>query len=208
MKHLQGTTYQVTGESNTQRIVFFHGSGGGPDTPFMEFFTDQWHALGFEVVRPDFPYWQKVRATGVKRPPDRIERLVEQMRMWLSELQRDGKPLWLAGKSLGSRVMLRLADEFEAQGQIALGFPFNPPSKPERSRLDELGYARSPGLIIEGTRDPFAKQVRSSALGLPSHWQIQWLEGADHGFEPTAAKRHLRERLWLQASRLTEEFLK
>ena len=207
MKQLNGIHYQVDGEQHTQRIVFFHGSGGGPDTPFMRFFTAQWHALGFEVVRPDFPYWQKVRETGKPRPPDRMERLVAHMEDWLSAIQSDGKPLWFAGKSLGSRVMLRLADTFAAQGQIALGFPFNPPAKPEQSRLTELADTQIPGLIIEGTRDPFAKQIRDTQLMLPRHWQLEWLEGADHGFEPTAAKRHLRDSLWHQASRLTEEFL-
>ncbi|MFP3458879.1 alpha/beta family hydrolase, partial [Psychrobacter sp. SIMBA_152] len=79
--------------------------------------------------------------------------LVDAIDKLLSELQQDNKPLVLMGKSLGSRVMLRLADKYGAKAVIALGFPFHPPQKPEKSRLEELKMTQAPGLILQGTRD-------------------------------------------------------
>lgn len=151
--------YQQQNPEGVFRIVFLHGSGGGPDTAFMDFFAEQGIALGAELVRPDFPYWEKVRETGKPRPPNKMQALVDAIDELLIELQQDNKPLVLMGKSLGSRVMLRLADKSGAKAVIALGFPFHPPQKPEKSRLEELEMTQAPGLILQGTRDPFSKPL-------------------------------------------------
>ncbi|MGM0480614.1 MAG: alpha/beta fold hydrolase [Pseudomonadota bacterium] len=202
-------TYQQQNPDGCFRIVFLHGSGGGPDTEFMSFFSQQCVALGAEVVRPDFPYWQQVRVTGKPRPPNNMPTLVEATVELLHYLQQDDKPLVLMGKSLGSRVMLRLADDFPAQvkAQIALGFPFFPPRQAHKSRLPELSLSQIPGLILQGTRDPFSKPLLAESVQLPDNWQLQWLTGADHGFSATRAKAAHTPQLWQQAATAIEEFL-
>ncbi|MGM0905174.1 MAG: alpha/beta family hydrolase [Pseudomonadota bacterium] len=178
----------------------------------MNFFALQCTALGAEVVRPDFPYWEKVREIGKHRPPNKMVVLVDAIDELLSNLQQDSKPLILMGKSLGSRVMLRLADKYSAKAVIALGFPFHPPHKPEKSRLEELGMTQAPGLILQGTRDPFSKPIRKKVEGderaeLPGNWRLQWLEGADHGFTATKAKAANTPKLWQEAVDAIKEFI-
>ena len=204
--------YQQQNSNGTFRIVFLHGSGGGPDTEFMDFFTEQVVVLGAEVVRPDFPYWEMVRKTGKQRPPNKMPVLVDAIDELLSELQQDNKPLVLMGKSLGSRVMLRLADKYSAKAVIALGFPFHPPHKPEKSRLEELEMSQAPGLILQGTRDPFSKPIRKKIedhekVELPENCCLQWLEGADHGFAATKAKAVNTPKLWQEAADAIKEFI-
>jgi len=204
--------YQQQNPNGSFRIVFLHGSGGGPDTEFMDFFAEQGMALGAEVVRPDFPYWEKVRETGKPRPPNKMPVLVEAVDTLLTELQQDGKPLVLIGKSLGSRVMLRLADKHRAKAVIALGFPFHPPQKPENSRLEELQLTQANGLILQGTRDPFSKPLlkkaeQEQAVELPANWQLKWLKGADHGLAATKAKAADTPKLWQQAADAIKEFI-
>lgn len=204
--------YQQQNPAGAFRIVFLHGSGGGPDTAFMNFFAEQGMVLGAELVRPDFPYWEKVRETGKPRPPNKMQALVEAIDELLSELQQDNKPFVLMGKSLGSRVMLRLADKYGAKAVIALGFPFHPPQKPEKSRHEELEMTQVPGLILQGTRDPFSKPLlkraeQGQSVELPHNWQVQWLEGADHGFAATKAKAANTPKLWQQAADAIKEFI-
>ena len=204
--------YQQQNPEGAFRIVFLHGSGGGPDTAFMDFFAEQGIALGAELVRPDFPYWEKVRETGKPRPPNKMQALFDAIDELLIELQQDNKPLVLMGKSLGSRVMLRLADKSGAKAVIALGFPFHPPQKPEKSRLEELEMTQAPGLILQGTRDPFSKSLlkraeQGQSVELPHNWQLQWLEGADHGFAATKAKAENTPKLWQQAADAIKEFI-
>lgn len=207
MKAQAITTFKRQNLSGVMRVVFLHGSGGGPATPFMDFFAEQCVELGLEVIRPNFPYWDKVIETGKPRPPNKMSVLVDAIADMLTLLQQDGKPLVLMGKSLGSRVMLRVADDFNARRLIALGFPFVPPAKPERSRLQELGLTRAPGLILQGTRDPFSKPLVQQPFNLPPHWQLQWLEGADHGFEATKAKSALTPVIWQQAAEAIRGFI-
>lgn len=204
--------YQQQNSNGTFRIVFLHGSGGGPDTEFMNFFAEQGVELGAEVVRPDFPYWEKVRETGKQRPPNKMAVLVDAIDELLGNLQQDSKPLILMGKSLGSRVMLRLADKYSAKAVIALGFPFHPPQKPEKSRLEELEMTQTPGLILQGTRDPFSKPIRKKVedrekIELPGNWRLQWLDGADHGFAATKAKAANTPKLWQEAADAIKEFI-
>ena len=199
--------YQQQNSAGRQRIVFLHGSGGGPDTAFMNYFADNCVAAGYEVVRPDFPYWQNVRETGKPRPPNKMPVLVDAIAELLNTLQQDNKPLVLMGKSLGSRVMLRLAEQYKPHALVALGFPFNPPSKPQNSRLEELSMAQAPGLILQGTRDPFSKPLRQQPFNLPANWQLQWLEGADHGFAATKAKSAQTPLIWQQAADAIRGFI-
>lgn len=204
--------YQQENPDGLFRIVFLHGSGGGPDTPFMDFFAQQCVRLGAEVIRPDFPYWEAVRSTGKPRPPNKMPVLVEATETLLGKLQKDGKPLVLMGKSLGSRVMLRLADAYQAEAVIALGFPFCPPQKPTQSRTEELTLTQCPGLILQGTRDPFSKPLRKQQgkdelIPLPENWSLQWLDGGDHSFEATKAKSANTAVIWRQAAVAIKEFI-
>ncbi|MFQ6019077.1 MAG: alpha/beta family hydrolase [Kiloniellaceae bacterium] len=49
-----------------------HGAGAPMDGPFMNAFAAGLTAAGFRVARFEFPYMQILRATGTRRPPDRL----------------------------------------------------------------------------------------------------------------------------------------
>ena len=44
----------------------------------------------------------------------------------------------IGGKSMGGRVATTLADELGVAGLVCLGYPFHPPGRPDRTRVDHL----------------------------------------------------------------------
>ena len=72
--------------------------------------------------------------------------------------------------------------------------------------------SRAPGLILQGTRDPFSKPLmkkkdQGECVTLPDNWSLRWLEGADHGFEATKAKSADTPVIWQQAAAAIKEFI-
>jgi Predicted hydrolase of the alpha/beta-hydrolase fold len=180
------------------RIIFAHGAGAGLQSDFMQYFALALALNDIEVVRFNFPYWQKFMDSGVRRPPNRMVELEHCMRTVASQFN-DGKPLFLMGKSMGSRVAFRLADELDAKAAIALGFPFHPIGKPDKLRLDDLNNCCAQNLIIQGTRDNFGKPEQVRRYNLPANVAVKWIEGGDHSLEPTKRSGYAREQLWQAA---------
>ena len=52
-------------------LVLAHGAGAPADSPFMELLAAALSAQGVTTVRFEFPYMEKRREDGKKRPPDR-----------------------------------------------------------------------------------------------------------------------------------------
>lgn len=164
------------------KIVFAHGAGAGPDSEFMINLSQMLEDRGFQVVRFAFPYWQKVIETGKKRPPDTAAKLDAYMRKLA--LEHADEPLIVMGKSMGARVAFRIADEVNALAAIGVGFPFHPPGRQEKHRLDELKNNRDANLIIQGTNDPFGKRHWVRQQQLPENLQLEWIEQANHDLTP------------------------
>ena len=106
------------------------------DTPFMEFFAQELSKHGYRVVRFEFPYMAERRTTGKKKPPNRQPILEETWLQVIAQFPTD--KLYIGGKSMGGRVASMVADRQQVRGAICLGYPFHPPGKPEKLRIEHL----------------------------------------------------------------------
>lgn len=173
------------------RFLFAHGAGAPMDTPFMTSIAEGLAASGLRVIRFEFPYMARRRDDGKRRGPDRMPVLLESWRAVLAGLEPSATPTLVGGKSMGGRAAASLAAEPDgaelADAVVCLGYPFHPPGKPERTRLEPLRGARLPTLIVQGERDRFgtSEDVESYALGRPV--EVVWIPDGDHSFVPRKA---------------------
>jgi hypothetical protein len=93
----------------------------------------------------------------------------------------------IGGKSMGGRMAAMLADEVGAVGLVCLGYPFHPPGKPERTRLEALAALRTPALICQGERDPFGNRDDVAGYTLSPSVQLAWIPDGEHSFKPRKA---------------------
>lgn len=198
MSSSQRVAMQRDNPQGQVRVVFAHGAGAGLQSDFMQFFALGLALNDIEVVRFNFPYWQKFMDSGVRRPPNPMPELEHTMASVVAQFD-DGKPLYLLGKSMGARVAFRIADKVGASAVIALGFPFHPVGKPEKLRLDDLANDCRRNLIIQGTRDSFGKPAEVATYKLPANVRMHWLEGGDHSLEPTKRSGLERAQIWQSA---------
>ncbi len=135
-------------------------------------------AVGFEVVRFNFPYREK----GSKRP-DPMPVLKESIASVAAKMRGRGK-LIIGGRSMGGRAASMLAsDGFECDGVLLLAYPLHPAGQPEKLRVAHLASIHVPVLCFNGTRDELCRRdlMEDAVRGL-ERWQMHWLEGADHSF--------------------------
>lgn len=170
------------------RYLFAHGAGAPMDTSFMDAIARGLSAAGIQVVRFEFPYMAKRRDDGKRGWPDRMPVLLETWRTVLAGLPPLDIPTLIGGKSMGGRAAATLAAEPDdtalIDGVICLGYPFHPPGKPEKTRLEPLQNAQRPTLIVQGERDRFGgpEEVKRYALEPPV--EIVWIPDGDHSFVP------------------------
>lgn len=175
----------VDGPKNAARtFLFAHGAGAPMDSPFMNRVAEGVAASGIRVVRFEFPYMQRRRETGKGGAPDPPRVLIQSFR----EAVRDagGKGLVIGGKSMGGRIASMVADEAGVGGVVCMGYPFHPPSRPEKTRTKHLENLRTPTLILQGTRDSFGLPEDVAAYKLSGAIRIEWIEDGDHSFKPRA----------------------
>jgi len=177
-------------------VILAHGAGAGMDHEFMEFVAIGLAERGLRVVRFEFPYMAQRRATGNRRPPDRLPVLRE---TWLSAIESvDAQRLVIGGKSMGGRIASLIADEATVDGLVCLGYPFHPSGKPEQVRTEHLASLRTPTLILQGERDALGNRDEVSGYTLSEQIKLHWLTDGDHGFKPRkasgkTAEENLRE---------------
>ncbi|GGK82395.1 alpha/beta hydrolase [Planomonospora parontospora subsp. parontospora] len=133
-------------------LVLTHGSAGGVDAPDLLAVRDAVLGIGGLVARVTQPF----RLRGARAPGS----AVKQDEAWaaaVAEVRRShpGLPLVQGGRSNGARVACRTAGAVGAEAVVALAFPLHPPSRPERSRAQELRAAGVDVLAVSGDRDPF-----------------------------------------------------
>jgi len=168
-------------------LILAHGAGQGMDSPFMEHFGHALGRAGLGVIRFELPYMAETRRTGKRKPPDREPVLRECWNLVIDRALADGTPrrrLLIGGKSLGGRIASLIADEREVAGLICLGYPFHPPGKPDRLRVDHLASLGTQALICQGTRDPFGKQEEVQGYRLSGSITVAWIEDGEHSFKP------------------------
>ena len=101
---------------------------------------------------------------------------------FVCEIERLDGTIIIGGKSMGGRVASRILIESKAKGCIALGYPFHPPGRPSKLRVDHLPEILKPLLIIQGTRDPFGKAEEKPEQYLSKESRLYWLQDGDHSF--------------------------
>ncbi len=181
-----GGSVRIEGPSQGPRLLLCHGAGAGHDSEFLVALRAALAACGVRVIALDFTYMVQMRREQRRRPPPKINRLVDELAGWRERLH-DIDPetsLWLGGKSMGGRVASELVAKEGADGVVLLGYPFHPPAKPERLRLDHWPSIDCPLLLIQGTRDPFGTREEVESYTLPAQLECHFLEGGDHDWRP------------------------
>ena len=185
-------------------VLLAHGAGAGMDTDFMNAISDGLSQHQIQVVRFEFPYMAKRRHTGKKSPPNRLPILQQTFQEHIYQLPA---PLFLAGKSMGGRVATTIVQSSTAMGAIAYGYPFHPPGRPEKLRIEHLTEISKRLLIVQGSRDPFGKRIENPLQWLPHHAQLTWLEDGDHSFKPRKSSGRTLEQNISEAVEATVIFM-
>jgi predicted alpha/beta-hydrolase family hydrolase len=148
-------------------FVFAHGAGAGSSHPWMQAWAERLASVGSgsianananananaTIVTFDYPYVQR----GGRMPDRAPTLLAEHLRVLEEARAQHTGPVYLIGKSMGSRMGCHLNLEQPAgaiAGLICLGYPLVSPGK-SRKRRDEVLLAQSgaPILFVQGTRD-------------------------------------------------------
>lgn len=165
-------------------FLFAPGAGAPSTSDWMIAWRDRLATIG-QVETLDYPYMR----AGRKRP-DRLPVLIEAHRAALAACRaRAHGPIFLAGKSMGSRVGCHLALEEPVAGVICFGFPLVGATG---ARRDEVLLAlRRPVLLVQGSRDPLCPldvlaEVRQRMIAPVT---LVVVEGGDHSLSVSAAQR-------------------
>jgi len=172
-------------------ILLAHGSGANMDSDFMSAMSTLLVERGFLVLRFDYPYMQRARETGRRRPPDRRVVLERAHHAAIKELARVAPKsrILLAGKSLGGRIASYVTAEDTdgglTAGLVFFGYPLHPRKQHEKIRCDHFAILSVPALFLQGTRDDLCDlDLLTQALGTyAGSATLQIVEGGDHGFD-------------------------
>ncbi|MCG8391943.1 MAG: alpha/beta hydrolase [Pseudomonadales bacterium] len=191
-------------------LVLAHGAGAPMDSDFMETLAQGLAENGISVVRFEFPYMQRRREDGKKRPPNPAGQLLAHFQSVVETVADPALPVWVGGKSMGGRMASMLAAQQMANiaGVAAFGYPFHPPGKPEKTRTEHLPQLLVPMLVCQGQRDPFGKPDEVSGYGLPEQVHLHWLTAGDHDFKPLKASGLDQQTLIAEAAEHTATFIR
>ena len=233
MAKIQGTNLQTITEANTKDVAFDmevhvakapvaclilgHGAGAGKEHEFMQDMANELVAKGISTVLFNFPYMQTIKSTGKRRPPDKADKLMSHFAAVIESCSKDNSalrnlPVFIGGKSMGGRMATMVYEGISnVKGAIALGYPFHPPGKPEKTRTEHLLTATKPLLIIQGERDTFGtkSEIESGEenYALSSIIECVFLEDGDHSFKPRKASGKTQQEHIVKAAELTAAFI-
>lgn len=178
-------------------VIFAHGAGANMSHEFMNDISKLLNASGINVLRFNFPFMDKRALTGKRYPPDRMPKLLicyETVIEHVVEKKLNrGLPLFIGGKSMGSRVAASLVADSDLlknsllekiSGVFCIGYPFHPTKKPEKLRLEPLVDANKPVLIVQGDRDTLGNKLEIISYQLAEHCKCVFLEDGDHSLKP------------------------
>lgn len=188
------------------RLLLAHGAGAPMDSEFMQVMAEGLCGRGIDVWRFEFPYMAERRQTGKKRPPSPAAQLLLSFRDAIATA-RDALPLFIGGKSMGGRIASTVANEVEVAGVVCLGYPFHPPGKPEKTRVEHLFELARPCLIVQGTRDPLGSASEVESYALPEQIAWCWLEDGDHDFKPRVKSGYRQADHWHSAQVAAANFM-
>lgn len=195
-------------------LLLAHGAGAPADSQFMASLSEALMSQGIANIRFEFPYMKRRREDGRKRPPDRQPALLAHFRDLIHQVAaaRGGR-VFIGGKSMGGRIASMLAAETDlaevVKGCVCFGYPFHPPGKSERWRVDHFDRFCCPVMILQGTRDPFGKreEVQNHEALAGSSCHIHWLEGGNHDLKPLARQSETQDVMIANAARAAAVFM-
>jgi predicted alpha/beta-hydrolase family hydrolase len=175
-------------------LILAHGAGAGQDHPFMTAAARGFAARGLATVTFNFPYME--RRSSAPNPAPQLEACWRQVivsvrdRGWLKN-----RALVIGGKSMGGRMASHIA---ATPGELAvppaalvfLGYPLQPPGRPDKIRSAHLPSIAAPMLFVQGTRDTFgtAADLAPIVTGLSRGTTILAIERGDHSFKVSSVK--------------------
>ncbi len=175
------------------QIIFAHGAGADMHHEFMEQITFLLNKANINVLRFNFPFMDKRIELGKRYPPDRMPKLIECYERVVNnfienEDNKETLPLFIGGKSMGSRVAATIVGNDEVskviQGVFCLGYPFHPPKKTEKLRLEPLQNTQKSILIVQGERDTLGSQVEIKDYEVSNLCRYVFLADGDHSLKP------------------------
>ncbi len=193
-------------ENASMTLVLAHGAGAPMDSPFMNRIASGVAASGIHVVRFEFPYMSAQRRTGQRFAPDR-EAVLRATWQEVVETLGGVARLVIGGKSMGGRIASMIADEARAAGLVCLGYPFHPPGRAQRLRIEHLRELRTPALIVQGTRDALGSREEVATYELSPRVRIAWIEYGDHSFKPPKRSTRTLEQNMADAIKLVIDFV-
>ncbi len=174
----------------TATFLLAHGAGAPMDSGFMNTIAAMLADRDIRVIRFEFPYMAGRRTGGSRKPPPRAEKLLGTFSEAIEHLDCSG-PLLIGGKSMGGRIASMIADEHYGNqtiaGLVCLGYPFHPPSKPEKLRTAHLENMKTPALICQGERDPFGTCDEVVQYPLSGKINVHWSPDGNHDLTPRKA---------------------
>ena len=189
-------------------VVLAHGAGAAMDTLFMNAMAGGLGDAGYRVARFEFDYMRQAREEGKRRPPPGAARLQTAWREVVEAVRaHDAGRVVIGGKSLGGRMASLLADELAVVGLLVLGYPFHPPGRPDKPRVEHLAGLATPTLILQGERDPFGNPDDVAGYALSPKIELAWLPDGDHGFSPRRRSGYTEEGNWQRAMDQASAFL-
>ena len=171
-------------------LVLAQGAGASMHSDYMQYFAEQLAHQGIQVGRFNFPYMVTSIETQRRRPPDRAPKLLdawEEIIKRVSErmcAQGCNQRLAIGGKSMGGRIASMSTHHAGVDALVCLGYPFPPPAKKDKLRIEHLPDIKVPTMILQGERDTFGTREEVRGYCLPRKIKIRWLHDGDHGFKP------------------------
>jgi uncharacterized protein len=185
-------------------LVLTHGAGGNSQTPMLVALAAAFAESGLTVLRCDLPFRQ-MRPHGPPRPGG-AARDREGVRNAIAAMKKivSGRVFCGGQSSCGRQTTMLAAGEPELiSALLLLSYPLHPPHRPEQMRTAHFSQLRTPGLFVQGSRDPFAsiEEIASAIKLIPGRTRLLAIEGASHSLAGRSGE------LPSLASRIVEAFL-
>ena len=171
-------------------LILAHGAGASMHSEYMRYFAAELARQGIQVGRFNFPYMVTAIETQRRRPPDRAPKLlaawheiIERVRERLAAVGSDQR-LAIGGKSMGGRIASMSTNHEGVDALVCLGYPFHPPAKKDKLRIEHLPDIKVPTMILQGERDTFGTRTEVRSYRLPRRIKMRWLTDGDHSFKP------------------------
>lgn len=188
-------------------IMFAHGAGADMNSDFIAEFTALLINRHINVIRFNFPYMQQRLMDGKRRPPNKMPVLCESYLQRIKQF-KSPLPLFIGGKSMGSRVAAMVANEQKVNAVFCLGYPFHPQKQPDKLRLEPLQKTQKPVLIVQGDRDLLGNKEEIKHYALPANIQMEFLPDGDHDLKPRVKSGHNHRQHKIAAADLVLNFIK